>query len=284
MPVTGPELLTPFITGEGEEESSVEVIEISSIVSRRKKAFRSSFYTTVRRDPNIVAYWRLNDSPESSRALDWGAKYNLNGIYDGSPLNATSLIYGDKSAGSKIFGFSGKNIEIPDTVFLRITSGISIEMWVCPYETSQTSAFLSKMNESATFASPYYFGLIGGVPIFSLGNGITSFSVSGNKQLPIGSPSHIVASFYGKKMMIIINNTEVVVRNLESQEIKDSGKSVFIGALSNNTKRFNGSMSEVALFNAGLSINESVNRFEIGRQVIQEPAFRKTFNVPSYSS
>ena len=84
-------------------------------------------------------------------------------------------------------------------------------------------------------------------------------------------------------MYIFVNGKQEISKSLESQEVKDKEQPIFIGALSNNTKRFNGYISEIALYKGSLSLNTIVKHFNIGRQVNSNSYYIKTFDSPSYS-
>lgn len=243
----------------------------------------SSYYKTVRRDPAIVSYWRLNDIESSTRALDWANKYTLNGIYNNNHSSRSALINNDTTAGSKLFGVEHQNVEIPDAVPLRITENITIEMWVVSFSEKQTCALFNKMNTAYTFPEPYYFGLKEGKPYFSVGNGTTEKSISSEKILPLTVPVYLCAMIFRDTMTIIENTTQIATGLVGSQVVEDGEKPVYIGALGNNTKVFNGLLSEVALYSNSISSVRSLNHFNLGRQILFEPARFKTFDPPSFS-
>jgi Concanavalin A-like lectin/glucanases superfamily len=243
----------------------------------------TKYYTAIRRDSSIVGYWRLNDALSTGRALDWAAKYGINGIYDGKPSGNLPLISNDSSAGSKLFNESMQNIEIPDALPLRIIGDITIEMWMFSRFISQTCALFGKLNSSFTFASPFYCGLSSGELFLSLGNGISQTTVIYPSELLTGPINHIVVTSFRKNMSIFVNGEEKASKNLESQEIKDGGQPIFIGSLGNNTNRFVGLLGEISLYSAGFSAKKAKRHYEIGRQVLSEPSFIKTFDPPSYS-
>lgn len=254
---------------------------------------QTEYYREIRREPKIVCYWRLNDLSGTS-AIDRAGKYNLNGIYNGSPANGTSLIFatsGEINAfppGSKLFGLNEQNLEIPDANPLNIEGDISIEAWVVSYEKEQISMILGKMNETGiptfTFAEPYFLEVFKGAPVFALGNGTNQKFITSPNIIPVGTPTHIVATSFRKNMRIYINGEEVVNGKLESQEVKSSAKNIlYIGAVGNNTKRFNGLIGEVALYNGAIPSLTVKNHFNIGRQILFKKPYYTTYDPPSYS-
>lgn len=242
----------------------------------------TEYYKVIRREPNLVCYWRLNDLT-GTRALDWAGKYNLNGIYDGSPINDVPLIYNDIGAGSKLFGGANQNMEVPNAVPLQITSDITIEMWVISLSEKQSAYLLSKRNNTFAFSNPYSVGLESGKVFFSLGNGVSRTVITTFSALQASVPLHIVATMSRNKMKIFVDGVESASGSLGAQEVKDGGNPVFAGELGNNTSRFNGMIGELAVYSGGLGATEIKNHFAIGRQIIYKKPYYTTFDRPSYS-
>lgn len=248
----------------------------------------TSYYATVRRNPYLVAFWRLNDK-SGNRAIDWASKYELNGIYGGepSPLGHGSLILSEEG-GSAQFGLTEQNIEIPDANPLHIIGDITIEAWVVPYEKEKTGMVLSKLNPTGipkfTFADPYSLEIFKGAPVFALGNGTNQKFIISPAQLPVGIPSHIVCSCFRKNMYIYVNGVQVITGSLGSQEVNFSAtNTIYLGATGNNEKRFNGLIGEVSLYNGAISIKSIERHYNIGRQIVPNTSHIVTFDPPSYS-
>lgn len=251
----------------------------------------TSYYTTIRRDSSIVSYYRLNEV-SGTRAYDWAAKFNLNGIYNGSPSNNNiKMIYqtategGTSEPGSNLFGESGHNVEIPDASPLRIIGDITLEAWISARSAAQTVALLGKMNTAYTFAEPYYLGLSAGMVIFALGNGINQTTLSSPAVIPVGTPYHLVVTSFRKMMIIFVNGVQVATKSLGAQKVEDGEKPVFIGALGNNTNRFIGLMGEVAIYNGGFSASKALEHYNIGRQILNKEyvPYITTFDPPTFS-
>lgn len=240
----------------------------------------NEYYKSVRREPSLISYWRLNDSA-GTKALDWAGKYNINGIYDGSPISGPSMIVGDNSSASKVFGGAAQNVEIPNAEPLQITSDMSIETWILSYKNSSLSNFI--FNKRLTnFPSPYFLKITEGKPSFFLGNGESSASVISPSIISINTPYYIVGTLFRKKMYIYVNGTLMATGNLGSQELKDSKEPAFIGARSNGSERFEGLISELAIYNKALSERKIKEHYSIGKQIIYNKPYYTTFNRPSY--
>jgi hypothetical protein len=242
----------------------------------------TEYYKVIRREPYLVCYWRLNDL-SGTRAIDWAGKYNLNGIYDGSPSSDQPLINNDIAAGSKLFGAESQNVEIPNATPLQLAVGVGIEFWILPLAAAQTCSLIGKMNAAFTFPNPYRIGLENGKVIFSLGNGINKTSVLSSSILPVSIPSYIVATSFRNKLKIFINGIENVSSSLGLQEVKDGGQPIYVGEAGNNTSRFNGMLGEISLYSEAIGSSEIKNHFGIGRQIIYKKPYFTNFDRPSYS-
>lgn len=249
--------------------------------------YPTEYYRVVRRDPNIVCYWRLNDLSGTS-AVDRAGKYNLNGIYNGSPINGPSLIYPTENEiesfypGSKEFGGATQNVEIPNAVPLQIISNLTLEAWIISYVNSSLQNYIiAKKNSSQS--APYSLTLANGKPSFSLGNGTTSKTVTSSISIKTGIPYHLLATYSGKNLIIYINGTEVVNESLGAQELKDTANPVYIGEKSNGSERFDGLIGEVAIYNTGFNIRKAKEHFNIGRQILFKQPYYTNYNSPSYS-
>lgn len=242
----------------------------------------AAYYPEVRREAALVSYWRLNDPSGNTQAIDYGARYGLNGIYNGSPARGPSLIQVDLSAASYQFG-TGKSVSIGDGAPLRLTGDLSIEAWVAPYAASQTAVIAAKMNSGASVAQPWYLGLLSGDVQFALGNGTTQVSVASSSQLPVSIPSHVVATSFRGVMTIYVNGASVATGTLGAQAVTDSRQAVYVGALSTGSGTLNGLIAEVAVYSGALSARRVARHFTIGQQVLSDPAHYTTIDPPSYN-
>ena len=242
-----------------------------------------SYYTVIRRTPNLICYWRLNDINESSVALDWGDKYNYNGLYKKLSNRSPALIDGDSNSFSRKFE-SEQYLEIPHNERFDWNTEIAFEMWISSYKPTQTSVLLAKMDKEFTFPSAYYLGLESGKVIFSAGNGTSETSVISPQTIPVATQTHIAVTFFRKVMSILINGNIVATKEIGSQEIVDPNrKPIFIGGSEKNIKIFNGLISEVAYYKGVVSASTFLSHYNIGRQVLPEPARITTFTYPSFS-
>lgn len=244
----------------------------------------TSYYQTVRHNPLLACYYRLNEKT-GTKAYDFGARHGLDGFYDGSPSPAGhgALIQADSTAGSAQFGSSGQNVEIPDAAPLRITGDITLEAWIVIYTENQTASIIGKMNSASNNANPYYLSLAEGKGHLQVGAGFEKVSNIFSKTLSIGCPYHIVGTLFRKNLYLYINGVEEGMVSIGSQILEDVEEPVMIGALKSNLYRFSGLISEVAIYNGALSPKTIERHFNIGRQIVPNISHVTTFDPPSYS-
>lgn len=250
----------------------------------------TSYYTTIRRDNSLVAYYRLNEKA-GSRAYDWAAKYRLNGVYNGAVAFNPSLIYGDASAGSKLFGENGYNVEIPDSIPLRIVGDMTFEAWIVLYEVA-TGTIISKLTRvippKLFVVGPYLFGLKEGKLRFILGdNESTSLEVISPSLIPVGVPMHVIGTCFRKTITLFVNGKIVEQKSLGAQEVKSNTEPVLIGEIGKSggtgLLRFPGLISEVAIYNSGCSPKKALEHYNIGRRILENQPYITTYDPPSYS-
>jgi hypothetical protein len=241
-----------------------------------------NLFSIVRREPMLVCFWRCNEVAGSPYAYDYGARYNLNALLDGSPVPGPGLIQDDSTSGSYIFGGAGVNAAVPDISALHVTRDISLEAWVAPYAAAQSKVIVGKMGSSGSVAGPYSLGLAGGFPSLSLGNGTTQKTVAGPVAPIVGIPSHIVATSFRGAMSVYLNGVLVGSGTLGTQAVADEAQSLYIGSIGAATG-FNGLIGEVALYSGALSASRVYNHFRVGQQVLLDPGHYRLVRNPVYS-
>ncbi len=173
----------------------------------------SIYYTAIRRNPFIAAYWRLNDAEESPTAIDWGNKYLLNGFYNYNPTKSVSIINNDIFAASRLFSKSEQNVEIPNSTPLENVT--TLEAWVVPFEAGQTSCIICKMNSENTKPEPYYLGLKSGKLYYAIGNGAEELVVESKETLAAYGAYYVCGLFDNRRKVtkIFVEVFSFYIRN-----------------------------------------------------------------------
>ncbi len=243
----------------------------------------STLFQVVRREPTLVCYWRLTEAAGSSFAIDYGARYNLNGLINGSPMPSPALIQADTTAGSYAFGGAGVNVQVPDISALHVTGDISIEALVLPYSAGQTKTLVGKMNAAGTVANPYALSLSSGKPRLALGNGTTQTTVTATTATPLtGIPSHVVTTSFRGLMTAYLSGLSVGTATLGAQAVTDGAQPLYIGSIASATG-FSGLIGEVALYSGALSATRVLRHFNILQQVLPDPGHFRAVDRPTYA-
>lgn len=240
----------------------------------------TQYYKIIRKENSLVSYWRLNEK-SGTKVIDWAARYGINGIYNGVSANGPGLISADYLAGSKLFGNSSRNAEIPSVEQNQLVNDIAIECWVCPYTNLAHSNIIGKVNSS--IAEPYSLRVSSGILEFGLGNGATQTTVKAINTLAIGHIYHVVASSFKGNMSIFINGVKESTTLLGTQTVIDNDKPIYIGESGTLTEVFPGLIGEMALYSGALSTRSIIEHFSLGRQIIYNKPFYSTYDQPSYS-
>lgn len=246
----------------------------------------TEYYRTIRRNPFLVGYWRMNE-PSGTVSLDWAGKYNLNGIYNGTVTNGVPLINNDSSALSKSFEAVAKsNLEIPYSIPLDLVENFTIEAWIISRSEKQTGAILGKnyiLEPTIERAAPYYLGLKEGKVRFELGSGTESEGHKGifltsPSIIPVGIPTYIAATYYNENITNLFINGALVASGTKGGVVpKNDNFPIYIGTL------FKGDIGESALYSQPISEITAKRHFAIGRQTIYKKKFYPQYDVPSYS-
>jgi hypothetical protein len=255
----------------------------------------TEYYRAIRRESSLIAYWRMGGSDlAGTRAIDFAGKYGLNGIYNGLPVSRSAQIsavgneIGSFSPGSKEYGSEGQNLEIPDSVPLRVTGDITIEGWIIILKERFTGWIIGKPGEAEYIAAPYCIMLSEGKKIlFAMGNGVSQAELYSAVTMPLSIPTYFAATSYRGKMKLYINGVLSESKAIGAQEIKDNKQPLYIGENGGNLggSRFNfsGLCGEFALYNGALSATSIKEHFSIGRQIIYRKPYYTTYDLPSYS-
>lgn len=236
-----------------------------------------TYFSLVRREPFIVAYWRLNDPAGSTEAVDYGARYDLIGVYSSVNVAGPPLIQVDTGSASSVLKTA--KMSVADISQLRLTGDMSIEAWVAPYTSAESVNIASKLNSGASVAGPFALQLASGAPVFSRGNGTTSVSVTASTAIPVSIPSHIVATSFRGMLSLYVDGALVNTALLGALTVSDQGQPLIIGQTS--TQNGVDLISEVAVYSGALSARRIARHFAVGQQILSDPAHYKTVDPPA---
>jgi hypothetical protein len=236
-------------------------------------ATTAQYWTTVRREPKIISYWRGNDAAGSVYAVDYGARYDLPGVYKVSAVGQSPifpLIKGDPSAAS-MTPAAGGSFQVSDVAVLRLTGDLSLETWIAPSTAAaQSVPIMGKLDSTGTFANPYALRLVAGAIQFAVGNGASEVKITG-PVLQVQVPSLVQATSFRGVLALYLNGTVVATGSVGSQTVSDGGQPLWVGNNSANNP-FAGSQAESAIYSGALSSRRAAYHFNLGRQVYPDAA------------
>jgi hypothetical protein len=233
-----------------------------------------AYFPLVRREPYLVSYWRLNDLAGAIYATDYGSRYDLQGVYATAQSPGPALIQNDSGTASSVFGGTDASMSIADVTTLRILGDISLEAWVAPYAGNQNAIIIGKMNTGISVPNPYALFLDYGMLKASFGNGSTQTTVSYSTPIPVSIPSHVVATSFRGAITLYLNGNQVASGLLGAQSVTDGSHSLYVG------HGFAGLIGEVAIYNGALSARRIARHFQIGQQILQDPAHYTLVDPP----
>lgn len=229
-----------------------------------------SFFAMIRRHPLIQGYWRLNEGAGITPVIDYAARFGLTGVYT-SRTPGPSLIQGvDLAAGSSLM--AAGNMAVSDVAPLRLIGDMSLGAWIAPYAASQSVLLAGK--RVGAVAAPYAIRLNAGALQFALGNGTTEVVLTG-PAIPVSIPTLVLAATFRGRMVLYVNGAVVNFGPQGGQAIADGGNSFVAGP-------FNGLISELALYNGAVSSTTALRQFNVGQQVLPDPAHYSTVDAPAY--
>ena len=198
--------------------------------------------------PGLVAAYSFDESSgegvvDSSRAANAGT------IGGGA-----SRVAAGHSGGAILFdGVSGV-VTIPDSDALDLTTGLTLEAWVRPDSLADwRTAIIKEASEGLAYA--LYANDDTATPTMNINTGGLDLRASGSIQLPIGSWTHLAATYDGVAMQLFVNGTPAGRRSANGSVIGTDG-ALRIGGNSVWGEYFHGIIDDVRVYNRALSAME----------------------------
>ncbi len=202
--------------------------------------------TTTAVSGGLVAAWGFNTSAGATTADVSG--YVNSGTLDGAAWTAQG-----KFGGALSFNGSTSQVTVADAASLDFTSGMTVEAWVKP-----SVAPLGWRAVMAKDVDRYYlmagtsnqnFPGVGGT------FGTTNQNVFGTATLPVGSWTHLAATFDQAMLRLYVNGDEILPGAQQTTALSTSTSALTIGADSYG-EFFQGVLDEIRIYNRALSVSE----------------------------
>jgi hypothetical protein len=218
----------------------------------------SAYSSIILGESSLVSYWKLDELSGTSAADSKGSN---TGTYSGSYTQGATGIVGDGGHAVQFGGGIG-SVSVPDVANLRFTSsGFSLEGWIKQTGKGGVTGggfILAKYNSGGGFPG-YAVKTVGtGGPVnFYIGSWVT-----GSTNLAsVTNWYHVVCTYSGTSWKIYLNgaldNSGTAASNLASTVALTIG----LDSLNNGC---NGTLDEVAVYNAALSAGQVLTHYQAG--------------------
>ena len=207
--------------------------------------------TTLPMTQGLVIGLSFNEGSGASAADTSGNNNN------GTLINSPSHVAG-KYGNALSFNGNNQRVDVPDSLSLRLTTGMTLMAWVNPsVSNNQWKDIIMKGVDN------YYLeGLStnGGRP--AVGGTFTS-ALYGSASLPANTWSHLAATYDGSTLRLYINGIQVASR-AQSGNIQTSSMPLGIGGDSHWGQYFQGLIDEVRIYDHALTQSEIQSDMNIG--------------------
>lgn len=209
-------------------------------------------------------------------ALVPNARYSLGANADDAMSHASGVVVGTPIFGTKgavprsdacRFDGGGDEVTIADAAgWLRFTTDLTLEAWVCPDTTSGTDGIFATYLTGPLAA--YELSLVSGVPTFTAFNAAgTPFTAAAPAAVPLGEFTHLVVTYAaggGQPSMKLYVDGELVASANGPTAIRAGVGGAYIARTTSGVSHFDGTIDEVALYNFALSPAQILANFQHG--------------------
>ncbi|GEM_PF-6344254 len=204
----------------------------------------------------------MHFSENATIARDYSATGN-----NGSVVNGTTFNMSGKFGSALTFDSIDDFVNISDgtSSSFDIASGITLEAWVRPINSTQTQMIISKDSSSA---GGYLLALSGNRIYFGFYNATTLYENVGSLAIQNNTFTHVAATYNGTHSRTYVNGTLDVTNTTTGQGMNINNDEVQIGARAKSPRNFfNGTIDEAAIYNVTLSAADILNHSAYERRL-----------------
>ena len=212
---------------------------------------------------NLKAWYKLDNTEVFNNPTIGTANWYVNN-------NANSTAY---NSALKFVNSENDSVDVADSSSLKIQEQITICAWVNLDNYSNYTNVIDKQWDGA--ARSYVFRVYGRKPQFLLGNASGSAWTTANSSsiLDYNEWYFLAAVYDGSEMKIYINGTLDGTPVSKTDNISPNNSALSIGNASLYTHGWNGMLSNVMLFNTGLSQSDITTLYNNGNPVTDLSSF-----------
>ncbi|MEA2350110.1 MAG: hypothetical protein QOG86_1051 [Thermoleophilaceae bacterium] len=203
----------------------------------------SGYANTIRGTPGIVSFWRLGEASGTSACDSNGS--NAGAYAGGVSLGRVGAINGDPDTAAAFDGSSGR-VSVPDAASLDVGDNFTVEAWVKrnSFSTANYQAIVSKGAGSWMLAFYSSNRLV-------LRQATVGDLVYSTRSITDTAWHHVAATKNGASVHLYIDGADVT-GGVGNKTMQNNTVALSIGQ-SNGGSYFNGTIDEVAVYNAALS-------------------------------
>ncbi|MEA2353098.1 MAG: hypothetical protein QOJ14_1512 [Thermoleophilaceae bacterium] len=203
----------------------------------------SGYASTIRGTPGIVSFWRLGEASGTSACDSNGS--NAGAYAGGVSLGRVGAINGDPDTAAAFDGSSGR-VSVPDAASLDVGDNFTVEAWVKrnSFSTANYQAIVSKGAGSWMLAFYSSNRLV-------LRQATVGDLVYSTRSITDTAWHHVAATKNGASVHLYIDGADVT-GGVGNKTMQNNTVALSIGQ-SNSGSYFNGTIDEVAVYNAALS-------------------------------
>ena len=208
-------------------------------------------------DQNLVGQWKF-DEGRGAIAKDFSGNGN-----DGNLTSGPVRITNGKLGGALQFDGSDDTVTIADSSLLDITSEITVSTWVNVASQNSYKKIVVKGNsDDLTYYLSQGPSNDGASTYLGIRNASNQSAIASTlDHLPIGTWVHLVGTYNGSTIRLYWNGTEID-NTSHTGLIRTNDQKLSIGAYSNGSEYFSGSIDDVRIYNRALTATDVNNLYK----------------------
>jgi concanavalin A-like lectin/glucanase superfamily protein/BACON domain-containing protein len=239
--------LTPSITGLAAGTYTGTVTVTAAGATGSPKSIPVTLTVNPSTPPNLIGAWGF-DEPSGTNATDASGRGHT-GTISGATRTTAGRFGGALS-------FDGVNdiVNVADTNALDLTTGMTLEAWIQPTAVGSAWRTVLMKEQPGNLVYSLYAGNGGGGPathVFTTGD----IGINGTAATPIGSWTHLAATYDGAVLRLYVNGTQAATRNLTGA-LRTSTGALRIGGNTIWSEWYAGLIDEVRVYNRALTAAE----------------------------
>jgi N,N-dimethylformamidase beta subunit-like protein/uncharacterized protein DUF4082/concanavalin A-like lectin/glucanase superfamily protein/fibronectin type III domain protein/BACON domain-containing protein/Big-like domain-containing protein len=239
--------LTPSITGLAAGTYTATVTVTAPGATGSPKTVAVTLTVNPSTPPNLIGAWGF-DEATGATATD------ASGRAHAGTINGATRVSGGRYGGALSFDGVNDLVTVADTNALDLTNGMTLEAWIQPTAVGAAWRTVLIKEQPGNLIYALYAGDGAGRPashIFTTADR----GISGTTATPVGTWTHLAATYDGANLRLYVNGTQVATR-AQTGNIRASTGALRIGGNNVWAEWFSGLIDEVRIYNRALTAAE----------------------------